>query len=289
MTLEYSKHEKISLCDDTRFNEAWLQERISEDPSMIGFGAVELLERERRQKKGRLDLLLSDPGRNTRYEVELQLGATDPDHIIRCLEYWDIERRRYPAYEHVAVLVAEDVTTRFLNIMSLFDGTIPFVALQLEALQVDEKIILSFVKVLDQRSLRRDDETDVVEGKETTRAEWVEYCGEKIMGMVDRVLLFINKKATPKRTLKYRQQHVGLTDGRRVSNFIWFEPRKSFLHIVYPSTPDAHAWSERLEEAGLPAEAETGWLKVTVRPEEFAAHEELIRELTLAVVEESQA
>ena len=26
-------------------------------------------------------------------------------HIIRTIEYWDIERRRYPAYEHVAVLV----------------------------------------------------------------------------------------------------------------------------------------------------------------------------------------
>ena len=189
----------------------------------------------------------------------------------------------------MAVLVAEDVTSRFLNIMSLFDGTIPFVAFQLEALKVDEKIILKFVKVLDQRLLRRDDGTDVVEGKETTRGEWVEYCGEKIMGMVDRALAFINENADPKRILKYRQQHIGLTDGRRVSNFIWFEPRKSFLHVGYRSVPDAHAWSERLEEAGLPAEAETGWLKVTVRPEEFADHEDLIRELTLAVVEEYQA
>jgi hypothetical protein len=32
------------------------------------------------------------------------LGATDESHIIRCIEYWDIERRRYPAYEHCAVL-----------------------------------------------------------------------------------------------------------------------------------------------------------------------------------------
>ena len=31
------------------------------------------------------------------------------------IEYWDIERRRYPQYEHSAVLIAEDVTTRFLH------------------------------------------------------------------------------------------------------------------------------------------------------------------------------
>ena len=48
MTLEYSKHENIHLCDDDHFNEAWLQDRICEDPSMIGLGAVEVLERDPR-------------------------------------------------------------------------------------------------------------------------------------------------------------------------------------------------------------------------------------------------
>jgi len=33
---------------------------------------------------------------NTRYHVELQLGATDESHIIRTIEYWDTERRRWP-------------------------------------------------------------------------------------------------------------------------------------------------------------------------------------------------
>ena len=30
------------------------------------------------------------------YEVEVMLGETDPSHIIRCIEYWDIEKRKYP-------------------------------------------------------------------------------------------------------------------------------------------------------------------------------------------------
>ena len=70
------------------------------------------------------DLLLQDADSNRRYEVEVQLGATDESHIIRTIEYWDIERRRYPQYEHTAVIVAEDITSRFLNIISLFNGMI---------------------------------------------------------------------------------------------------------------------------------------------------------------------
>ena len=60
----------------------------------------------------------------TRYEVEIQLGPTDESHIIRTIEYWEIERRRYPQYEHVAVIVAEDVTSRFLNVINLLNGSV---------------------------------------------------------------------------------------------------------------------------------------------------------------------
>ena len=63
-------------------------------------------------------MLFEDVDGNTRYEVELQLGSTDETHIIRTIEYWDLERKRYPNYEHVAVIVAEDITTRFFNVIS---------------------------------------------------------------------------------------------------------------------------------------------------------------------------
>lgn len=56
---------------------------------------------------------------NGRYEVEVQLGSTDESHIIRTIEYWDIERKRYPQYDHTAVIVAEDITSRCLNVISL--------------------------------------------------------------------------------------------------------------------------------------------------------------------------
>ena len=112
--LSYKKHERISLKAHPEFNEKWLQARIAEDTAILGLGDLILLDRERRQENaGRLDLLLSDPEKNRRFEVEVMLGATDASHIVRTIEYWDHERRKYSAYEHCAVLIAEDVTTRF--------------------------------------------------------------------------------------------------------------------------------------------------------------------------------
>src|SRR2546427_6747000 len=61
------------------------------------------------------DFLISDPETNTMYEVEVMLGRVDETHIIRAIEYWDIERRRWPTREHRAVIVAEEITTRFFK------------------------------------------------------------------------------------------------------------------------------------------------------------------------------
>src|SRR6266498_2639818 len=104
-------------------------------------------------KAGRLDLLLQDAEANRRYEVEIQLGATDESHIVRTIEYWDIERKRYPQYDHTAVIVAEDITGRFSNVIGLFNGAIPLIALQLSALKVGANVSLVFTKVLDELRL----------------------------------------------------------------------------------------------------------------------------------------
>src|SRR6266576_5735586 len=127
---KYIKLERISLQHHPELNERWVQQRIAEDPSLLGLGDLVLKDKERSQPRaGRLDLLLQDPESNKRYEVEVQLGKSDEAHIIRTLEYWDIERKRYPQYEHTAVIIAEDITSRFLNIIALFNGAIPLIAI----------------------------------------------------------------------------------------------------------------------------------------------------------------
>src|SRR5712691_10181560 len=143
------------------FNEIWVQKRIAEDPSLLGLGDLILRDRERLQPHaGRLDLLLQDPETDHRYEVEIQLGKTDESHIIRTIEYWDIERKRYPQYEHTAVIVAEEITGRFLNVISLFNGHLPLVAIQLTAYKVGDQHALTFVKVLDELTYGPDEDDE---------------------------------------------------------------------------------------------------------------------------------
>jgi hypothetical protein len=93
--LEFIKAECISLAGRPELDEKWVQDRFAEDPSIFGLGDLVLRDKERIQPRaGRLDLLLQDPETLRRYEVELQLGKTDETHIIRTIEYWDIERKR---------------------------------------------------------------------------------------------------------------------------------------------------------------------------------------------------
>ena len=112
---KYVKPGRIWLKTHPDLTEKWLQDRIGEDPSLLGLGDLVLRDRERPQAgAGRLDLLLQDAEANRRYKVEIQLGRTDESHIIRTIEYWVIERKRYPQYEHIAVIVAADILAEAL-------------------------------------------------------------------------------------------------------------------------------------------------------------------------------
>ena len=157
--MEYRKSRPVSLKAHETYNEKWLQGLVAEDPSILGLGHLALKDAERRQPRAcLLDLLLSDLETHTRYEVEIQLGATDEAHIIRTIEYWDIEKSRYPQYEHVAVIVAEDITSRFLNVISLFNRAIPLIAIQLRALEIGGLLTISATTVLDLVRLGTDEE-----------------------------------------------------------------------------------------------------------------------------------
>src|SRR5712692_3727762 len=171
----YIKPERVFLKDHPEYNEKWVQLRVAEDPKILGLGDLVLLQQERIQPSGgRLDLLFQDADTKRRYEVELQLGTIDESHIIRTLEYWDIERKRYPQYDHCAVLVAEDITSRFLSVISLFNGAIPLIAIQMQEVKDGEATKLVFTKVLDELSRGVVDEDEDAEAPPADRAYWEE-------------------------------------------------------------------------------------------------------------------
>lgn len=49
MTLNFEPHEKLNLKEHPDFTEAWLRERIQEDPTILGFGELLVRDTERRQ------------------------------------------------------------------------------------------------------------------------------------------------------------------------------------------------------------------------------------------------
>jgi hypothetical protein len=275
MSLTFKKPERISLKSHPEFNEAWLQDRLADDPSLLGLGDLYLLDRERSQERaGRLDLLLSDPEQGRRFEVELMLGPTDESHIIRCIEYWDIERRRYPSYDHVAVLVAEDITGRFLNVLSLFAGTIPLVCIQLNALQVGDFVVLDFVKVLDQRLLRRDDEAEA-KSAPVDRKYWENRASVKVVKLIDELFMLLNEGSERTWAPNFNRHYVGVMDGNKGSTFVFLRPRKQFVHLRV-QFPEMESWVERLEEAGFDGQIRDDRLQVTLKPGDEKKHRELL-------------
>lgn len=66
--MKFVKPDRIWLKDHAELNERWVQDRIAEDPSILGLGDLLLKDKERRQPRaGRLDLLLQDAESDRRY------------------------------------------------------------------------------------------------------------------------------------------------------------------------------------------------------------------------------
>lgn len=147
MSIDFAQTHSIRKAGRTEY---WLQDQIWENPACLGLGELEAVSKERGQASGgRLDLLLKNSEDESMYEVEIMLGETDESHIIRTIEYWDNEKRRWPQRQHYAVLVAESITRRFFNVIQLLSHSIPVIAIQVNLIEVSGQQALHFTKVLD--------------------------------------------------------------------------------------------------------------------------------------------
>ena len=245
--MDYTTHKSISIKSSPEIDELWVQELIANDPSILGLGDLELIHKEKiLPGRGRLDLLLGDE--NTRYEVEVQLGKTDPSHIIRVIEYWDLEKKRYPQYDHVAVLVAEDITSRFINVISLFNGVMPIVALQMQAIEIDNKFTIVFTPILNLIAHAENDQ-DSTDNAVNSREDWVSKTSKENLSLIDNLLAFVNKlpEVNGKAELRYRKNYISIY----FNNYTvaYFSPKKSFVRIGVSLTRSTEI-DNLLEESG---------------------------------------
>jgi len=248
--MEHVKLKKINLKNHPTLNESWVQEVIAEDPNILGIGDVVLIDRERNQPRaGRLDILLQDEDGHGRYEVEIQLGATDESHCIRTIEYWDIERRRYPKYDHSAVIVAEDITSRFLNVVSLFNGFIPLMALQMTAIEQENGVGLLFTKVLDTVTLGYPDE-DEERAQPSDRNYWETQKGTpETVSLADEILKMA-KEFAPTSEFSFTKHYIGFRVDGRVCNFALCRPQRNAMRLEI-SLPKTEETDNSIEEADI--------------------------------------
>lgn len=291
MSMTFVKHETLSLKSHAELNEKWVQELIADDPKILGLGDLVLRDKERVQPRaGRLDLLLQDSETNRRYEIEIQLGATDETHIIRTIEYWDIERKRYPQYDHCAVLIAENITSRFLNVVSLFNGTIPLIAIQMQALKIGNNVTLVFTTVMDAMVRGLVDEDEDADAAPTDRAYWEERGTKATVNLADQ-LLEIARECDPSLEMKYNKFYIGLSKDGQPYNFILFRPQKNTVRIEVklPRTDDTDKFIESAGFEALGYDLRFGYYRLPLQKDDIVKKREQLKQLIEAAYKNKTA
>jgi hypothetical protein len=264
---------------DCGYDENWLQEQIANDPSILNLGDLEVVRREKQQSSGgKLDILLKDPEDDTMYEVEVMLGATDESHIIRTIEYWDLERKRWPQRQHFAVLVAENITRRFFNVIQLFSLSIPIIAIQANIIEANGSKILHFTKILDTYEEPEDEQLISNETHDEswwrTKSAWTLETAQALFGIVSQIYGV---------ELNYRKNHIpihfnnkihfGFNSLRGNKSHLWFWVNDSHLPQV----------AKILDEKSISYVTKRNHFNLTVDKEMIEKNTELFREIATLV------
>ena len=213
-------------------DEYWLQDIIYENPKVLGLGNLVPLNKEKKQSSGgKLDILLKDPEQNSMYEVEIMLGETDPSHIIRSIEYWDNEKRKYPQRQHFCVLVAESFDRRYFNVIQLMSLNIPMIAVQADLLEVNGEKILNFTKIIDIYIEPEEYEEDV---KVVNEATWTNDASWVTENTKELIELF--KEEGDKINIRFTQSYVSINiEGK---NAYWLNKRMKPTSALFFSVKD---------------------------------------------------
>jgi hypothetical protein len=146
------------------------------------------------------------------------------------------------------VIVAEDITSRFLNVISLFNGSIPLVAIQLGAFRLGDSVSLVCSKVLDEMRLGLvdDDEPDF---EVANRTEWEDRASKQTLAMADEVLEMV-RAFDGDLELNYTKFYIGLAKGGRPNNFVIFRPKKGWL-LLEVRLDRSDEMQAQLKDSGL--------------------------------------
>ena len=226
------------------YDEHWLQDWLAADPSRLGLGDVTLVEQEQRQGGGALDLLALDPGSDTYYSVEVQLGEIDASHSFRVFDYWARNRQRLQGKTHVAVLCAENTRGRFRAALEALAETVPLVVIEFACWQGRSEAVLVPEIVIANASLDLADTPAGTTGEERTEADWRGELTPAAWQFNEAFVEWVRTELGEVVVSYSAQSYVGVRVGRRTWAPLW--PRQDGATIYLPD-PDG----ERSERPSL--------------------------------------
>lgn len=269
--------ELISIRDHG-LDEYWLQDYICQNPSCLGLGDIELVSKEKKQSSGgRLDILMKGSDEEL-YEIEVMLGETDETHIVRTIEYWDIEKKKRPKRQHTAVLVAEKINTRFYNVINLLSHSVPIIGIQANLYRVGDDVSMIFTKIIDSfEEPEIEEEGEILHGFEFLKGK-----SPETAEVIETLAPIIASLGSDNR-INYRKTGVTVFIGGTKKMTVARRGNKQASVQYKVSDEDRTAVEELLDTNTISYDYKNGFVRIWLTPaslnEHIAVHRSIIEKL----------
>jgi hypothetical protein len=263
---------------DQDLDEYWLQDYICNNPSCLGIGDLELVSKEKKQSSGgRLDILMKGSD-DELYEIEVMLGETDETHIIRTIEYWDIEKKKRPKRQHTAVLIAEKINSRFYNVVNLLSHSIPLIGIQANLYRHGDSVSMVFTKIIDSF-----EEPEIEEENGSTHG--IEYLKKKYpeTGQVIELLTPVVLECCSDNRINYRKNGATVFIGGTKRIVINRRGNKQASISYRVSDEDRTNIEELLDNQSISYDYKNNYIRIWLNPaalkKHIDTHKEIIKRL----------
>lgn len=165
--------------------------------------------------------------------------------------------------------MAEGITSRFFNVIGLLSRSIPLIAIQLSAVQVNESITLTFTRVLDIYDPPVGEE---LEADPTDRTWWVKRGTAQTLEVVDRLAAIPMADGRPLQ-LRHNRGHIAVANARQ--QFAWLTPRKAghcYIHLRL-SSAGVEAATAQLSAEGIEVSPRSDGTAFRLTLQELVEHE----------------
>ena len=152
---------------------------------------------------------------------------------------------------------------------------LPLIVIELSALQVGDNITLKSTRIFDGTE---EQEGEIEDGETYSREYWLKKSSTASVELVEKLFPILQNLTTGVRPT-YKKWFIGISVGNRAENFVYFNPKKSFVRVSAPQISNAAEWKERVERAGFKLLEGGEGVRFRVFPQQVEQHRELFVQL----------